>query len=67
MQLTLAVHPRCGEPAELLRRHGPDSVWIEFKDRYVTIVPRAWTSLVPSQAPLRVGKRPVHLSPDAAV
>ena len=62
----MPVHPRCGEPAELLRRHGPDAVWLEFADGHVTIVPRSWTSLVPSQPPIYVGKRPVRLTPDAA-
>ena len=36
------MHPRCGELAELLRRHGPDAAWIELADGYVTIVPRGW-------------------------
>jgi hypothetical protein len=67
VQLTLAVHPRCGELAELLRKHGPDAVWIELAGRYVTIVPRGWTSLVPRQPPICVRKQPVHLAPAAAV
>jgi hypothetical protein len=67
VQLTLVVHPRCGEPAEVLRRYGPDAVWLEFADGQVTIVPRTWTSLLPQSTPLRVDDQPVRLAPDAAV
>jgi hypothetical protein len=67
VQLTLPVHPRYGELAELLRRFGPDAVWLAFADGHVTIVPRSWTSLVPSAPPILVGKRPVHVAPEAAV
>ena len=67
MHLTLTIHPRCGDPVEVLRRFGPDAVWIEFADGQVTIVPRTWTSLVPRAAPMSVNDRPVRLAPDAAI
>jgi hypothetical protein len=62
----LPVHPRCDEPADLLRRFGPDAVWLEFADGSVTIVPKTWTSLVPRSSPLVVGKQLVRLAPAAA-
>jgi hypothetical protein len=67
VELTLAVHPRFGESAQLLRRYGPDAVWLEFADGQVMIVPRSWTSLVPQSTPLRVDDQPARLAPDAAM
>ena len=66
MQLTLTLHPRYGEAAEVLRGYGPDAVWLEFADGQVTIVPRTWTSLVPRATPMSVRDHPVRLAPSAA-
>jgi hypothetical protein len=49
-----------------MRRFGPDSVWLEFHDHRITIVPRSWTSLVPRASPLVMGERPVRLAPRVA-
>jgi hypothetical protein len=66
VRITLAVHPRYGEEAQVLRGYGPDAVWLEWQDGQITIVPKSWTSLVPRPGPLRVRGRPVRLSPDVA-
>ncbi len=65
--LTLAVHPRAGEGLTVLRRHGPDAVWVEHVDGLVSILPTAWTSLHPRGAPLSHDGAPVRLAPDAAL
>ena len=65
VHITLAVHPRYGQEAQVLRAHGPDAVCLEYCDEQVTIVPKAWTSLVPRAAPLAVGGTPVRLCPEA--
>jgi hypothetical protein len=63
-QVTLSIHPRFGQTIVILRRYGPSSVWAEYSDGELTILPRAWTSLVPRLSDARLGERTVKLTID---
>jgi hypothetical protein len=60
----LAVHPRFGQEALILKPRGADAVWAEFADGIVRELPLSWTDRRPRPLPLESGVV-VRLAPDA--
>ncbi len=59
------VHPRNGEEVTVLKRHGPDALWVETSEGILTIIPVAWTDWRPRPAALELDGKPVRLAPEA--
>ncbi len=45
---TLRVHPWLGERLRVLRRHGPDRLFVERENGETRLIPVSWTDLTPA-------------------